>query len=302
MTVRSAASGSVSVSIEPQLPDSISESLALTQSRLTALGEREFVNKSLSEPATHLLKHPGKLVRPGILLSTAHILGEEPSKFVDLAAGIELLHTSSLVHDDIIDRDTTRRGSEAVHSKYGINSAILAGDALIAEAIHLASRYGGVVVQRASEAAMSMCAGEILDHEQQTSKAGMDLETYLKIARLKTASLIATSFSVVADYTGSGARDRLYNIGVNVGMSFQIKDDIMNFLGVKDKAAKSVRTDAKNNRPNIVSVFEFHGKRDPLRTAAKLNNFYLDQAAAELDELENSTLLSSYIEYLRISP
>ncbi len=291
----------IKVERELKIPTSVKRGLVLTEDKLRSLAKEEFLNEELYEPATHLLKRPGKLIRPGLIFTTAEVLGEDPEDFIDLAAGIELLHTASLVHDDILDKDSMRRGVEPVHMKFGESSAILAGDALIAKAISLASRYGERIIKRAAEAAMAMCAGEVLDVKLQSAPGPQsDLSLYLKVAELKTASLMAVSSSIVADYVKSRKRDPLYDIGLNIGMSFQIKDDIMNYLGITDKAPKSVKSDANNNRPSVISVFKNNGREDPVRTAAKLNNFYLDRANELLVSLGNADSLLQYLDFLRI--
>lgn len=283
---------SVELSTSIDIPGEVQTGLVLVQNRLRKLAATEFVTTELHESVMYILKNQGKMIRPGLMFSVAKMLGQNPEKFVDLASAIELLHISSLVHDDILDGDAVRRGQDAVHVKYGQDRAILVGDALIAKAIKMASPYGGDVVSRASDAAMNMCAGELLDYNHQISGASVDLHTYLKIAELKTASLIATSTSIVADYLGDASKDTLYKVGTNMGMSFQIRDDIMNHMGDK--------TDANNSRPNIVSVFGGHGKPNPMKTAVKLNNFYIDSAALLLDQVKNADVLENYLQFLKI--
>ncbi len=283
---------SVKLATNIEIPDEVQTGLVLVQSRLRKLVATEFVTTELHESVMYILKSQGKMIRPGLMFSAAKMLGQKPEKFVDLAAAIELLHISSLVHDDILDKDSVRRGQDSVHVKYGQERAILVGDALIAKAIKMASQYGGDVVSRASDAAMSMCAGELLDYNHQITRAAIDLHTYLKIAELKTASLIATSTSIVADYLGDTSKDVLYKVGMSMGMSFQIRDDIMNHT--------SGNTDAKNSRPNIVSVFGWNGKPNPMKTAIKLNNFYIDSAALLLDQVKNAEVLENYLQFLKI--
>lgn len=277
---------------EVEIPSEVRTGLTLVQNKIRRLAATEFITPELHEPVMYILKNQGKMIRPGLVFSVAKVMAQKAEKFVDLATAIELLHISSLVHDDIIDHDAVRRGQEAVHVRYGHDRAILVGDALIAKAIKLASPYGGDVVSRASDAAMSMCAGELLDYNHQTTNVPVDLHTYLKIAELKTASLIATATSIVADYIGDVSKDALHKVGMNMGMSFQIRDDIMNHIGEK--------SDAKNSRPNIVSVFSGHGKANPLKTAIKLNNFYIDSAALLLDQVKNADVLENYLQFLKI--
>ncbi len=291
---------SVHVVKEINVPNDIKNGVILTVTRMKKMQKEDFVNEALFRPASHLLSSPGKLIRPGLVFSSAQVLHLDIEHFVDLAVAIEMLHIASLVHDDIVDKDKVRRGRDAVHIKYGTERAILAGDALIAKAIQMASAYGAKVVEKASKAAMDMCAGEMLDFEQQNEGTSMDLNSYLKVAELKTASLIGTASSVVADYTGSNKRNAMYEIGFNMGMSLQLRDDIMNHLGISDTAKKSVGTDAKNARPNIVSVFAAHGKESPVKNAIKLNNFYIDRSYEILNDIENSKLFESYLEFLKI--
>lgn len=279
---------------ELEIPEEVASALVFANNRLKKLANEEFVEDELYAPCMHLLKNQGKMIRPGLLFSSALILGKKPMDYIDLAAGIELLHTASLIHDDIVDKDAVRRGRDAVHVKYGTEKAVLAGDALIAKAIDFASAYGALAVKRASQAAMDMCAGEILDYNVQSGKQQLDLHGYLRIAQLKSASLIATSTSIVADCIGSDTRDMLYEIGLNIGYSFQLRDDILNHTGTS--------SDKENSRPNIVAVLEAHNKENPLKTAVKLNNFYVDRAAELLYGLNNNNtaLFEYYLKFLAL--
>lgn len=281
-------------------PREIAKPIALAQKRIEAMKKKEFVNEELYFPSMHLLKSPGKMIRPGLVFSAAMALGKDPSEYVDLAVAIELLHTASLIHDDMIDRDSLRRGKESVHTKFGSERALLAGDALIAKAIQLASAYGQKAVLRASEASMDMCAGETLDFMVQSKQMPLDLNTYLRIAHLKTASLMGVSTSVVADCIESRERQTLYDIGINMGYSFQLRDDIMNHLGVNEKARKNTGNDAERSRPNIVTVFEAHGRGDPLKAAVKLNNFYIGNAGSALLSQGNMKLFERYVDFLKM--
>lgn len=282
------------------MPSAVRSALSLAQKRIKQLGKEEFVEDELYSASTHLLKSQGKMVRPGLVFTSAMVLERDPKDYVDLAVAIELLHTASLVHDDILDKDSLRRGREAVHVKFGVEKAVLAGDALISKAIQLASAYGPIAVRRASEASMDMCAGETIDITVQSKHGLPDLNTYLRIAQLKTASLMGVSASVVADCVSSEDRQALYEIGINMGYSFQLRDDIMNHLGVNEKARKSTVPDSSRSRPNIVSVFKMHGREDPLRAAIKLNNFYIENAIGLLEKVKNGAMFRSYLDFLKI--
>jgi geranylgeranyl pyrophosphate synthase len=290
----------VKVSETLTVPPQIMEGMDLVKQKLMGMDKKDFMEEELYGPATHLINATGKLVRPGLVFTSSYVLGLDPKRFVNLAASIELLHTASLIHDDIVDRDRLRRGTDTVHAEYGIEKAILAGDALISKAIDLASSYGEIVVKRAAEVSMNMCAGEILDYDTQSKKMPLGLEAYLKVARLKTASLIAVSTSVVADFLGSSMRDTLYEYGLKLGYAFQIRDDVMNFLGIADRSRKETRTDTVNARPNLVSVLMPRYELGAAMEAIKINNQYLESAKELLAGMPNSAYLVEYADYLKL--
>lgn len=282
------------------VPEQIKAGLSQTVRKLSLLDNKDFLIPELTDPSTHLLRYPGKLVRSGLLFTCAYSLGKKVEDFVDLAVAIELIHTASLIHDDIVDDDSTRRGVEAVHARFGVESAILSGDALIAKGVNMASKYGPEVVARASEASMAMCAGELLDMKYQNAKTLVSIEQYLDVARLKTATFMAISSSIAADYIGHNARDALYQVGLNIGLSFQIRDDIMNYLGVEDVKRKPIGNDMANYRPNVVGAMINVRRKDALMDAVLLNNKFLDEADALLQRLEKPELFRQYTDFLRI--
>lgn len=288
----------ISIGTKIEIPQQIRAGFVSVGRRLSNFNSEDFRIKELYEPSTHLLKSENKkLIRAALVLSGATSLDLEPEKFVDLAVAIEMLHNASLIHDDIIDKDVTRRGVQTVHVKFGEQAAILAGNANITKAIKYASKYGGPVVEKASEAALDMCAGELLDYNVQKEGRIPVLDEYLTIIGLKTASLMGASTSIPATYIGDTASEKaLQEIGYNIGLAFQLRDDILEHQGLK--ARKSTAPTAF--RPNIITVFENHGKPDPVKTAIKLNNFYISQARERLEELSNPALFDSYLSFLEI--
>src|SRR5271154_1219981 len=121
------------------LPKEVKQALALTTRRLGSFRNSDFLTADLFAPSTYLLRMGGKMLRPSLLFLGAKAINERCSDYVDLAAAIELLHVSSLIHDDIIDNGKLRRGIKAVNAKYGNEAALLAGNALISKAIQLSS-------------------------------------------------------------------------------------------------------------------------------------------------------------------
>jgi len=277
---------------KPGLPKNVKQSLSKTLSKLNSFRSDDFVIDELFRPSTHLLNRKGKLLRPALVFLSAQALREDSLKFVDLAAAIELLHVSSLVHDDIIDKELFRRGKRAVNVVCGNEIAILAGDALISKAIQLSSKYGKEVLYSISSAALEMCAGELLDYGSQRSNTKPDVRKYLEIARLKTASLLGTSCSIVSVYKRSPATKELYNYGVNLGMAFQIRDDILDFME-PDGRAKN-KTEAEANIVELIRQKHGVGTKEALQKAAGLNRSYIRQAIDELRNKRISKLLEPY--------
>jgi len=215
-----------------------------------------FESKSLEESTYHLLHNRGKLLRPSLVFIGAEAINKDPKDVVELALAIEYLHISSLIHDDIIDKDVIRRGVETVHAKFGIEDAILAGDALISRAVFLASSYGERVVKEISKSAFQMCDGESLDFAIQKGKIELKLENYITVAIKKTASLISTSLAIASIYFGKSPEivAKLKEAGEKLGLAFQIRDDIINFIGSTRLGRRPGNGDEEFNRPNICRI------------------------------------------------
>lgn len=263
------------------LPEAVERSLGLVVSRMKAYGVRDFVNSDLAKPSTYLLKYPGKLLRPALVFLGALQIQARNNpgnlkRFVGLAASIELLHTSSLLHDDMVDKDSLRRGTETVHAKYGNERALLAGDALISKAIQESCPYGVDVIKTISKSAMDMCAGEILDYSYQERRKVPNLREYLRMAELKSASLIGTSTSIAAVHNGDKGAQRLYGLGKNLGMAFQIRDDVLDFMGLDGR-----RAEGKAVRSNIISTLRASygiNSWQAVHKAVALNNAFVEKA------------------------
>jgi geranylgeranyl pyrophosphate synthase len=259
----------------------------------------KFSSPNLEGSTFHLLNINGKLLRPTLVFVGAESVGLNSLKFVNLAIAIEYLHISSLIHDDIVDKDDVRRGIETVHKKYGIENAILAGDALIARAVALSSVYGESVVKRIAEAAFQMCDGESMDFCTQRRKVAMNLDNYMDIARKKTASLISTSISIAAisEKMGENLTSRLTRAGELLGIAFQVRDDVINSVGSVELGKRPGNDDKKFNRPNIVSVFENEGenKKDAVEKAISLMSSHVKDAIQELSEFEKINYIKKII-------
>ena len=181
----------------------------------------------------HLLFPGGKRLRPGLCFAACEAAGGAPAQALPAAAAVELLHTYSLVHDDLpcMDDDAERRGRPTVHVAYGEAVAVLAGDALLALAFELLARAGdAAAIAELARAAGSreLVGGQALDLAF-ASEPGVDAGAIEAIHRKKSAALIAASVGLGARLGGAcaGLHDRLVAFGLDVGLAFQIADDLL---------------------------------------------------------------------------
>ncbi len=214
--------------------------------------------RSLWEAANHLLKADGKKIRPLLTLLSCEAVGGNIKDALNVAIATELLHVASLIHDDILDGDTLRRGKRTVHSVCGTETAIIAGDLLIGKAVEIATRNDyPKVLNLIAQAAVEMCEGEILEMELQKNLEAVSEEMCLKIIKKKSASLIRAAAESGA-IIGGGSEDVVKSIsryGELMGMAYQIRDDVLNFISTETILKKPVKTDLLAMRPNLVLFY-----------------------------------------------
>lgn len=199
------------------------------------------------EPLTYATKG-GKRIRPMILMLSAESVGDSSNKTNLASVAIELLHTESIIHDDIIDAQTSRRDRVAFHVKYGYSASILTADFVFGIILDIASRYNDTRISRElSLAALKMCEGEFREVMLGPGIKGMSWDDYIKVISEKTASLFRTA-SRLGAIVGSGSEneiDALSSYGMNLGIAYQIQDDILDWgeNGNIDKSMKSNSND-----------------------------------------------------------
>ncbi len=284
---------------EIMMPERIAIEVRKVARRLESMDRRSFVNRELAAPSTYLLRKRGKMLRPVLLFLGAGFVGADSlGKYTGLAASVELLHTSSLIHDDMIDKDMRRRGSKATHVRFGMEGALLGGDALISMAIREANAYGGRVVGAISEAAMKMCAGEMLDYGYQKAGRLPRLLGYLRVAELKSSVLIGLSASVVALHRSDRRAGRLYEMGIKLGTAFQIRDDVMDFY--REGGRKGGMKASQLNVVGCIMEESGIGEKEAVAKAVELNGHYLDGAVAMLGRGRNSEHFMNYAQGIRL--
>ncbi|ABX08962.1 solanesyl diphosphate synthase [Prochlorococcus marinus] len=202
----------------------------------------------LQAAAEHLFSAGGKRIRPGIVLLLSRALsvdGELSSRHRRLAEITEMIHTASLVHDDVVDEASTRRGVPTVHSRFNHRVAVLAGDFLFAQASwHLANLNNLDVVKLLSRVIMDLADGEIKQGLYRFD-AGQSFSTYLEKSYCKTASLIANSSQAVGVLNDLPKEklNSLYHFGKQLGLAFQVVDDILDFTGNDKQLGKPAASD-----------------------------------------------------------
>ena len=199
----------------------------------------------VGEASTHLIKAGGKRLRPALVMITSRA-GEPGRTETDLAAAaIELVHLATLYHDDVIDQTETRRGAPTVHSKWGLEVAVLAGDYLFAQGCVLAATAGGDVTGILSSAIAEVCEGQIIE----TTAVGdprRSPDEYMRTIELKTAALFGAGCELGAATSGVPEhREALRTYGRKVGLAFQIVDDLLDLVGDAETTGKVPGTDLK---------------------------------------------------------
>lgn len=223
--------------------------------------ERHFPGQpvSLYEPNEYFLKLGGKRIRPVLCLMGNELFDEINPDAWNTAIAIELFHNFTLIHDDIMDKAPLRRGMQTVHSKYGENTALLAGDVMLVKAYDylnkINSSYIHAVLDLFNRTAMEVCEGQQLDMDFE-QKDEVSLDEYLRMIELKTSVALAASLQVGAILGGAGQRNQnlIYEFGKKLGMAFQVQDDYLDAFGDPKKFGKQVGGDILSNKKTFLLI------------------------------------------------
>lgn len=223
-------------------------------------------NKIIYDSASYSLNIGGKRIRPILFLLTYGLYKENYKDVIEMASAIEMIHTYSLIHDDLpcMDNDDLRRGMPTNHKKFGEDVAVLAGDMLLNEAMSLMMKFSIKYGERAllasreiAEAAgpEGMIGGQIVD----IINEGKDIskEELLYMHSKKTGELIRASVVAAGIIAEASKNDLeiLNEFGIKLGLAFQIKDDILDIIGDVSKLGKNTKSDENNNKSNFISIF-----------------------------------------------
>jgi len=202
----------------------------IVNSALKELVENADTIPKVKKALKHIIKAGGKRTRPVIVLLSGQLCGGHYDDVLNMALAVELIHTASLAHDDVIDKGVVRRNVKALHVEFNLPLAILVGDWLISKSVELTSVYGEDVVKEFAKVGMMMSEGEILD--VYSVKGKFSEEDYFKCIISKTASLFAYSAKNACKVVSndSNAAEKLYKYGLNLGIAYQLVDDLLEYL------------------------------------------------------------------------
>lgn len=225
------------------------------------IGQLEFdcPPKSLYEPITYILSLGGKRIRPALVLMACNLYGEDVEKAVRPALGLEVFHNFTLLHDDLMDQADKRRNRPTVHKVWNANTAILSGDAMLIAAYQLigetAPEHLKEVLDLFTRTALEICGGQQYDMEFE-SRMDVSEEEYLEMIRLKTAVLLACSLKTGAILAGASREDaeNLYRFGINIGLAFQLQDDLLDVYGDTKTFGKNIGGDILCNKKTFLLI------------------------------------------------
>lgn len=224
----------------------------------------------LYEPIEYTLASGGKRLRPRLVLLAAEMFGGKEKEVLPAALAIEVFHNFTLLHDDVMDNAAVRRGRPTVHVRWNDNTAILSGDQMVIEAYKL---LGNVPADRLPQTlrlfnkmATEICEGQQYDMEFETREQ-VSIEEYLHMIRLKTSVLLATALQIGAYIAGASEAQQqaLYEYGINIGLAFQIQDDILDVYGDPETFGKAIGGDICCNKKTYILLSALQRADDATR-------------------------------------
>ncbi len=213
----------------------------------------------LYDPIRYTLSLGGKRIRPVLALMTGSIFSENTEAIFPAALALEVFHNFTLLHDDIMDNSSLRRNKPTVHVKWNTSTAILSGDAMLILAFQIIQKSDAKnlpqIMDIFTQTALEVCEGQQFDMEFE-SRMDVSEQEYLRMIELKTAVLLAASMKIGAIAAGAPVRDAelLYEAGINLGLAFQLKDDLLDTFGNTTKFGKRIGGDIIENKKTYLFI------------------------------------------------
>lgn len=244
----------------------------------------------LYQPINYTLALGGKRLRPVMMLMACNMFTDDIEKAMPAAIGIELFHNFTLLHDDIMDKAPLRRGKPSVYKKWDTNTAILAGDTMFAIAYNYVADTNKEilpdVIRVFTTTAAKVCEGQQFDINYELSNE-VTINEYLNMIRLKTAVLFAASLKIGAIIGGGDENDikNIFQLGENIGMAFQLKDDMLDTYGDQEKFGKKIGGDIIINKKTYLYLKAFELARGEERE--KLNYYFSGKETDDDEKIKN---------------
>lgn len=214
---------------------------------------------SLYDPINYLIDIGGKRIRPCLVLMAYGLFKDNIQDALPASLAVEYFHNFSLMHDDIMDNANLRRGQATVNEKYDVNTAILSGDVLLVYCYKLFETYDAAVLKKLisqfNKMSIEVCEGQRMDMDFETTE-NVSIEEYLKMIEYKTSVLLACSLAMGATIADANETDtlHLYEFGKNLGIAFQIQDDILDAFGDESKVGKKPGGDIIQNKKTYLYI------------------------------------------------
>jgi octaprenyl-diphosphate synthase len=229
-------------------------------------------NRLISEIGTYLFQKKGKRIRPALLILCSKLLNYRGEEHIDMAALVEFIHTASLIHDDIIDNADLRRGRDSVHARWGPNISVLLGDYLYIKTIGMSQESSHPeVIRILTDVTARMIDGELTEYQMSGNLETAEKD-YLDIIDKKTASLFSAACQIGAVLSRATweQEKRLVGYGRNLGLAFQVTDDLLDFQGDESRLGKPILSDLSEGRITLPLIYALRSdgseNRDRLRT------------------------------------
>jgi len=225
----------------------------------------------LKGPAEMMFRSGGKRLRPALVLLFSRLFGPQPESAIPIGAAVEMVHGASLIHDDVIDATDTRRGKPTVNAVSGNRIAVLLGDLLLCQALLAVAELDRVIlVQVVSKAVADMTSGQILELRYQ-GNVDTSIEQYLSMIEGKTAALMEAGcrLGALLNEASSEQVEACGLVGRNLGMAFQISDDVLDIWGDPEKLGKPVGNDLRERKYTLPFLYAYQRSDDPQRNLVR---------------------------------
>ncbi|MBK9023391.1 MAG: polyprenyl synthetase family protein [Saprospiraceae bacterium] len=258
----------------------------------------------LMNPVSYIMGLKSKRIRPLLVLVGYSCYGTDVTRVLDAAFGIEIFHNFTLMHDDIMDEASLRRGMPATHIRYGINEAIISGDAMSIMAYDYIMKncndeHLREVLNIFNKTSLDICVGQQMDMEFEKC-ASVESEQYIEMIRLKTAVFLGMALQIGARIGGASSDEAqsIFEYGQSLGIAFQIQDDLLDLIGDQDKVGKVKGGDLIRNKKTFL-VCKAHELANQTQRS-KLDHFMSDVDMNPIDKVEGITSIFEKIDLFKI--